>query len=70
MILFCKQPIEVVLSDGRNIKHFYDGAGRLFKTVYYSNATTVLETWDFIGGGNLKERSVLPNGNARRKSDF
>lgn len=65
---FLKQPIEVVLSDGRNIKYFYDGAGRLFKTVYYSDATTVLETWDFIGGIILKNglfyQMATPEGRA------
>jgi RHS repeat-associated protein len=65
---FLKQPIEVVLSDGRKIKHFYDGLGRLFKTVYYSDATTVLETWDFIGGIILKNgqfyQMATPEGRA------
>ncbi len=65
---FLKQPIEVVLSDGRSIKHFYDGLGRLFKTVYYSDATTVLETWDFIGGIILKNgmfyQMATPEGRA------
>jgi RHS repeat-associated protein len=46
---YLKQPSEILLTDGRKIKHFYDGGGRLFKTVYYSDATTVLETWEYIG---------------------
>jgi RHS repeat-associated protein len=55
-----KQPKEIQLVDGRKIKHYYDGAGTLLKTIYYSSTNAVLETWDFNGGfiyknGNLHE---------------
>jgi RHS repeat-associated protein len=47
---FLKQPKEIQLVDGRKIKHYYDGAGTLLKTIYYSSTNAVLETWDFNGG--------------------
>ena len=46
---FLKQPTEIQLTDGRWIKHYYDGSGRLFKTVYSTG-----EIWDFIGSMILK----------------
>jgi RHS repeat-associated protein len=47
---FLKQPTEVLLTDGSKIQHFYDGGGKLLKTVYYDAGDTVLETWEYVGG--------------------
>ena len=46
---YLKQPKELQLNDGTWIKYYYDGSGRLFKTVYSTG-----EIWDFIGGMILK----------------
>jgi RHS repeat-associated protein len=47
---FLKQPIEVLLTDGRKFKNYYDGSGKLFGTVYLDASNTVIETWEFVGG--------------------
>ncbi len=48
---YLKQPIEVELSDGRKINHYYDGGGTLLKTVYSTG-----EYWEFY------EEVILKNG--------
>jgi hypothetical protein len=50
---FLKQPKEIQLTDGRWIKHYYDGAGTLLKTVYSTG-----EYWDFVG--NLIYKNGVP----------
>ena len=42
---FLQQPTQVQLIDGRTINHYYDGGGKLLKTIY-SNG----EYWDFGNG--------------------
>ena len=54
---FIKQPIQVTLTDGRWYKNYYDGNGFLYKTVYYSAANALIETWEYLPGG-----LVLKNG--------
>jgi YD repeat-containing protein len=39
---FLQQPTQVQLTDGRTINHYYDGGGKLLKTVYSTG-----ETWEF-----------------------
>ncbi len=46
---YLTQPKEVYLTDGTWFKHYYDGGGALLKTVYYADASTVFETWEFTG---------------------
>ncbi|TAF31026.1 MAG: hypothetical protein EAZ67_13335, partial [Cytophagales bacterium] len=42
---FLQQPTQVQLTDGRTINHYYDGGGKLLKTVYSTG-----ETWEFGNG--------------------
>ncbi len=42
---FLEQPTQVQLTDGRTINYYYDGGGKLLKTVY-SNG----EVWEFTNG--------------------
>jgi RHS repeat-associated protein len=55
---FLRQPKEIQLTDGRWIKHYYDGAGTLLKTIYYTATNTILETWDFVG--NMIYKNGVP----------
>lgn len=48
---YLKQPTQVTLSDGRWFRNYYDGSGFLFKTIYYSAANAVLETWEYMPNG-------------------
>jgi RHS repeat-associated protein len=47
---YLNQPSEVFLTDGRKIKHHYDGSGTLFKTEYFNSSGTVFETYHYIDG--------------------
>lgn len=46
---FLRQPKEVQLTDGRKIKNFYDGSGRMLKTDYLSAVDVLIESWDYMG---------------------
>jgi hypothetical protein len=47
---YLNQPSEVILTDGRKIKHYYDGSGALFKTEYFNASGAIFETYHYIGG--------------------
>ncbi len=60
---FLQQPTQVQLTDGRTINHYYDGGGKLLKTVYSTG-----ETWEF-GNGLIYKNSQpyqlsMPEGRA------
>jgi len=42
---YLQQPIEIQLTDGRKINHYYDGSGKLLKTVYSTG-----EIWEYVDG--------------------
>jgi YD repeat-containing protein len=51
---FLQQPIQVQLTDGRTINYYYDGGGKLLKTVYSTG-----ETWEFGNGLTIKTASRI-----------
>ena len=60
---FLQQPTQIQITDGRTINHYYDGGGKLLKTVY-SNG----EVWEF-GNGMIYKNSQpyqlsIPEGRA------
>ncbi len=60
---FLQQPIQVQLTDGRTINYYYDGGGKLLKTVYSTG-----EVWEF-GNGLIYKNSQpyqlsMPEGRA------
>ena len=71
-----QQPTQVQLTDGRTINHYYDGGGKLLKTVY-SNG----ETWEFGNGIIYKNgqpyqmstpegRAIYQNGTWQNEFDY
>ena len=65
---YLKQPIALFLHDGRKIKHYYDGGGNLYKTLYLSASNAVVETWEYFGGTVYKNgqpyQMTTPEGRA------
>ena len=60
---FLQQPTQVQLTNGRIINHYYDGGGKLLKTVYSTG-----ETWEFGNGMIYKNgqpyQVAMPEGRA------
>ena len=60
---FLQQPTQIQITDGRTINHYYDGGGKLLKTVY-SNG----EIWEFGNGMIYKNgqpyQMAMPEGRA------
>ena len=78
---YLNQPNEVFLTDGRKIKHHYDGSGTLFKTEYFNSSGTVFETYHYIDGliykngaffqiGIPEGRVIFSNGNWQYEFDY
>ncbi len=78
---YVNQPTEVILTDGRKIKHYYDGSGALFKTEYFNASGAIFETYQYIGGiiykngaffqiGIPEGRVIFSNGNWQYEFDY